>query len=142
MNLTIQNLFRQSIILPPILTLQSSDDGARVLAEHVRVSDMCNFIAQNKEDNKTLLALSKQHRLRMEVSHFSDSKQNEKNLNYWLQERIDPKKYGFKSVLIDELQDEEVVLSFLCRTSKVHQAPYLSSPLVTGFPLFLFLFRV
>lgn len=119
------------------MTVQASDDGARVLAEHVQIGDMCNFVAQNRDDNKVLIGLSKQHRLRMDISFFD--KENEKNLNYWLQGKIDPTKYGFNSVLIDELQDEELVLAYLCKVSKIHQAPYLTAPLVTGSSLALFL---
>ena len=121
--------------MPPILTLQASDDGARVLAEHVHLNDLCNFIAQNRDDNNTLIGLSKRNRLRMDITFFDQ--ENEKNLNYWLQGRIDPVKYGFKSVLVDELQDEEIVLSYLCKYSKVHQAPYLTTPLVMGSSVFL-----
>ena len=115
--------FEQPIVLP-ILEISTSAEGSKVLLEHCKMSEMCNFVAQSYNDNATLLQLIKQYKLPLSVTYFDN--QSELDVDYWMAKKINPEEYGFKSVLIDELEGNPVAICFLAKYCKVHMAPYLS----------------
>ena len=116
--------FEQPIVLP-ILEISTSLEGSKVLLEHCSVSEMCNFVAQSYNDNKTLLQLIKPYKLPLSITYFDNS--SELDVEYWMAKKIDPQENGFKSVLIDELEGNPVAICFLAKYCKVHMAPYLST---------------
>ena len=115
--------FEQPIVLP-ILEISTSAEGSKVLLEHCKMNEMCNFVAQSYNDNATLLQLIKQYKLPLSVTYFDN--QSELDVDYWMAKKINPEEYGFKSVLIDELEGNPVAICFLAKYCKVHMAPYLS----------------
>ena len=65
--------FEQPIVLP-ILEISTSAEGSKVLLEHCKMNEMCNFVAQSYNDNATLLQLIKQYKLPLSVTYFDNEK--------------------------------------------------------------------